>query len=113
MSNGCKRRRSSRRDSTGSEPAQRPHRGVDNIFFIKIRAGLEGALEWLDAQLDAALALMPREGDLSLFETGLFCLLEHLPFRGTVATDPYPNLVRFARQFALRPSAERTAYRFD
>jgi glutathione S-transferase len=86
---------------------------ADNVFFAKIRAGLQGSLQWLDAHLDAALAAMPLERDLSLFETALFCLLEHLPFRRTLPTEPYPNLVRFAGQFGLRPSAQRTSYRFD
>jgi glutathione S-transferase len=86
---------------------------ADNVFFTKIRAGFEGALQWLDGHLDAVLATLPPERDLSLFETALFCLLEHLTFRGTLPTAAYPSLVRFAQQHAQRPSAQRTAYRFD
>ena len=86
---------------------------ADNVFFTKIRAGFEGALRWLDANLDPALAAIPADRDLSLLETGLFCLLEHLPFRGTLPLEPYPMLVRFAKQFATRASAQRTTYRFD
>ena len=55
----------------------------------------------------------PPAHDLSFFEVGLFCLVEHLPFRGTLPLDPYPNLVRFSRGFAERDSAKRTAYKFD
>jgi len=32
----------------------------DNVFFVKARAGLEGSLAWLDANLDAALAALDR-----------------------------------------------------
>ncbi|MFT3839063.1 MAG: glutathione S-transferase N-terminal domain-containing protein [Myxococcaceae bacterium] len=85
---------------------------ADNVFFTKIRAGFEGALGWLDANLDAALAAMPPH-DLSFFEVALFCLVEHLPFRATLPVEPYPNLVRFSRAFGECDSAKRTAYKFD
>jgi hypothetical protein len=39
--------------------------------------------------------------------------MEHLTFRQTLPVDPYPLLVRFTRDFARRPSAKHTAYRFD
>lgn len=86
---------------------------ADNIFFVKIRAGFEGALRWLEANLDLALAAMPAGRDLSLFETALFCLVEHLSFRVTLSTDPYPRLKAFASGFGERDSARRTTYRFD
>lgn len=85
---------------------------ADNVFFTKIQAGFEGALSWLDTHLEAAVGAMPPH-DLSFFEVGLFCLLEHLPFRATLPVAPYPNLLRFTRTFGERDSAKRTAYRFD
>lgn len=86
---------------------------ADNVFFVKIRAGFEGALRWLEANLDAALAAMPASRDLSLFETALFCLVEHLSFRATVSAEPYLKLRAFAARFGERESARRTPYRFD
>lgn len=83
---------------------------LDNPVFIKGRTGFDGALRWLDENL-ARLALPPR--DLSLLEVALFCLVEHLTFRKTLAVEAYPALVAFAREFAERPSAVATAYRFD
>ena len=85
---------------------------ADNVYFAKGRAGFEGSLLWLDRYATRILdALPPR--DLSLFETSLFCLIEHLVFRGTLPVSPYPSLAHFSEQFALRPSAQRTRYRFD
>jgi glutathione S-transferase len=86
---------------------------AENVFFAKTRAGLEGALQWLDANSANAASALPTPRDLSVFEVSLFCLIEHLPFRGTVAIERYPSLVRFAQEFAQRPSAQRTSYRFD
>lgn len=86
---------------------------ADNVFFAKTRAGLEGALRWLDGHLAEALRALPEPRDLSLFEISLFCLIEHLTFRGTLEVAPYPALERFARLFAAKPAAQRTAYRFD
>ena len=85
---------------------------ADNIYFAKARAGLEASLRWLDGNLAAALRALPPH-DLSLFEVSLFCLIDHLSFRGTLAIDPFPSLVRFSQEFGTRPSAQRTAYRFD
>lgn len=86
---------------------------ADNVFFVKIRAGFEGALRWLEVNLDSALAAMPAGRDLSLFETALFCLVEHLSFRNTISTEPYPKLKAYAGRFGERDSARRTTYRFD
>src|SRR5690349_18581083 len=44
----------------------------DNVFFVKIRTGFEGALAWLDANLAAALRALPSPRDLSVFEVSLF-----------------------------------------
>jgi glutathione S-transferase len=85
----------------------------ENVYFAKGRAGLEGALRWLDANVEAALAALPSPRDLSLFEVTLLCLIEHLGFRGTVPVERYPSLLRFARAYAERPAAQSTRYRFD
>jgi glutathione S-transferase len=85
----------------------------DNVYFAKTRAGIDGSLRWLDANLTDALRALPPRRDLSLFEVSLFCLTDHLTFRGTVKIEPYPSLIRFTREFAARPSAQRTVFRFD
>lgn len=90
----------------GSLPADAP-------FFVKIRTGMEGALQWLDSHLDEMLARLPPERTLSLFEVSLFCLLEHLAFRATVSSDGYSRLSRFATAYGLRPAAKATSYRYD
>jgi glutathione S-transferase len=86
---------------------------ADNVFFAKVRAGFEGALGWLDANVSAALVALPPNRDVSLFEVTLFCLLDHLVFRSTLPLDPYSALIRFRESFARWPSAQQTAYRFD
>lgn len=86
---------------------------VDNTYFVKGRAGLEGALRWLDAHVDAALRALPEGRDLSLFEVTLHCLVEHLRFRPTVDIGAYPALTRFAAAFASTPAAQATVYAFD
>jgi glutathione S-transferase len=85
----------------------------DNIYFEKARAGFEGALAWLDANLADALRALPASRQLSLFEASLFCLIDHLSFRKTLSVEKYTALQNFARDFAVRPSAERTPYQFD
>ena len=86
---------------------------ADNVFFVKIRTGFEGALSWLEANLAAALSALSSPRELSVLEVSLFCLIEHLSFRITVPVEPYPALARFAAQFATRSSARETRYRFD
>jgi glutathione S-transferase len=85
----------------------------ENVYFAKGRAGFEGAVRWLNDHVDEALRALPSSRDLSLFEVTLLCLVDHLSFRATLPVDPYPALVRFARDFGARPSAQRTTYRFD
>ncbi len=89
------------------------HLPGDNLYFVKGRAGFEGALSWLNEHLKVTLRALPSPRLVSLFEVMLFCLVEHLAFRGTLSVEPYPQLVRFTRDFAARPSAQHTAYRFD
>ncbi len=86
---------------------------ADNVYFTKCRSGLLGALGWLDENLARTLAAMAASRDLSLFEVTLFCLVEHVGFRKTVPVEPYPGLLRFARDFGARSSARLTEYSFD
>jgi len=85
---------------------------AENPFFAKARGGFENSLRWLNANLAAALDLLPPR-DLSLFEVSLFCLVEHLQFRPTLPLDSLHALTAFTAAFARRPGAQRTAYRFD
>jgi glutathione S-transferase len=86
---------------------------ADAAFFAKGRQGFEGALAWLEDNHGAAIDALPRSRDLSVLEVTLFCLVEHLAFRVTVPTEPYPQLRAFATSFRARASARETAYRFD
>ncbi|MEJ0035096.1 MAG: glutathione S-transferase family protein [Gammaproteobacteria bacterium] len=85
---------------------------ADNVYFAKARAGLEGSLRWLDTHMTDVMSELPARR-LSVFEASLFCLVDHLVFRGTLGVEAYPSLVRFTREFSERPAAKRTAYRFD
>jgi glutathione S-transferase len=84
-----------------------------NPWFDKLTAGFHGAFGWLDAHLDAALAELPAPRTTSVLEVTLFCVLDHLAFRPTISPEPYPRLRAFLADFAARPSAQRTPYRFD
>lgn len=86
---------------------------ADNVFFTKARAGFEGALAWLDQHLEGVLNQLPSARLTTLFEVSLFCLIEHLLFRPSVAVSEHPTLIAFAQQFATRASAQRTPYRID
>lgn len=79
---------------------------------IKRRESLENCLAWLDANLDEVRARLPAV-PVRWFELALFCLLEHLPFRNPVDLSARPALRAFAADFATRPSAQATPYRFD
>lgn len=85
---------------------------ADNVYFTKSRVGFESSLRWLDQHAADIQGALPAR-DLSLSEVTPFRLIEHLGFRGTLPVEPYPSLVRFSQQFAMRPSAQRTVYRFD
>lgn len=86
---------------------------ADNPFFAKAAAGLRGALAWLETHHDELDAALPTPRDVSLYEVTLFCLLEHLAFRPTVALDGLPRLRAFAAAYATRPSAIATRFQFD
>ena len=88
--------------------AQRP----PDVASRKRRASLVNCLAWLDRHLDAVRAALP-DDRIRLFEIGLFCLLEHLPFRNPMDLSGWPRLVAFVAGFGTRPSALATPYRFD
>lgn len=78
----------------------------------KRRQSLLNCLDWFEQHLDALLATMP-PGSLSILQVGLFCLLEHLPFRNPIDLSHCQRLCAFATQFGARTSARATPYRFD
>lgn len=78
----------------------------------KRRQSLLNCLSWLDGELPALRKALP-SGHISLFEIGLYCLLSHLPFRNPIDLSALTNLCAFVREFADRPSAKATPYRFD
>ena len=90
----------------GKLPAEHP-------YFVKGREGFQGALRWLDDNIDEVLSALSTPRDVSLFEVTLFCLVEHIAFRGTLPLEPYASLRRFAAEFGKRPSAQRTVFRMD
>lgn len=86
---------------------------AENIFFVKARTGMEASLRWLDGNLDALLRALPEGRDISLLETTLFCLIEHLSFRPAVSVAEHARLNDFAATFGEREAARATAYRFQ
>ena len=85
----------------------------DNALLAKQRQSLQGTLAWLEGNVSAAIASLPPMRDLSYLEVALFCLLEHLEFRGVQSLEGYPNLRGCAERFGRRSSARNTAFRFD
>lgn len=85
----------------------------ESVVFTKTRTGLEGALAWLDANLARVLEELPQPRELSVLEVTLFCLIEHLDFRRTLASEVPPRLRQFATERGARASARKTPYRFD
>jgi hypothetical protein len=79
----------------------------------KMRTSLLGSLAWLETHANDALAQLPSNRDLSYLEVTLFCLVTHLEFRRVAPTESYSALNAFCRDFAERPSARATAFRFD
>ncbi len=78
----------------------------------KRRTSLVQCLVWLDRHWDDIRAEVPTT-KIAIFDLGLFCLLEHLPFRNPIDLSSMPRLTAFAAVFAERPSAQATPYRFD
>lgn len=90
----------------GGTDEQAPH-------LKKMRESLLGTLAWLEANVEAALAGLPPERDLSFLEVTLLCLVEHLEFREVLPTSGYAALTRFCGQFGARSAAAATRFRFD
>jgi len=84
----------------------------DAPSLTKPFARLRGAVAWLEANLDAALAPLP-EHRLSFLEVSAYCLLTHLGFRELLSIEDRPRLGAFCRRFGARPSALATGYYFD
>lgn len=84
----------------------------DSPALVKPFARLQGALGWLESNLDAAIASQP-SGDLGFLEVSAFCFLTHLEFRGLGTLEGRPNLRAFCERFAARASARATPYRLD
>jgi len=84
----------------------------EHALHTKPFARLRGMAAWLDANLDAALSRLP-ERRLSFLEATAYCFCTHTEFRGLLSLDPFPKLRAFTTAFGVRPSAERTPYRFD
>lgn len=88
--------------------AQRP---ADRVS-IKRKQGLVYSVRWLEDHLDAVQASLPGK-PLRSFDIGLFCLVEHFPFRNPVDVSGMPRLAAFAAAFGQRASAQATPYLFD
>lgn len=86
---------------------------ADNIFFVKARTGLIGSLQWLDTNFAALLAARRGDSRLSIFEVSIFCLIEHVRWRETAASDRCERLIAWASDYATRPSARATVYATD
>lgn len=78
----------------------------------KRRTSLVESLAWLDRHWDDIRVELP-SSKIAIFDLGLFCLLEHLPFRNPIDLSSMPRLTAFVDIFATRPSAQVTAYRFE
>ena len=79
----------------------------------KQQTSLLNLLSWLDSHVNAVLAVLPAQRDLSYLEVSLFCLVTHLQFRNVLPVAPYAALADFCEHFGARASAHQTAYRFD
>jgi glutathione S-transferase len=79
----------------------------------KVRPGLENALAFLEMNHDAVLAALPPDRVISFYETAVFCVVTHLPFRKVMEVDGYPRLQAFSQSFGARAGAQATPYRFD
>jgi glutathione S-transferase len=84
-----------------------------SAHHAKMRKSLVNTMAWLEANARHALATLPADRDLSYLEVTLFCLVTHLEFRDVLPITSYPELQGFCQQFAARPSADTTTYRFD
>jgi glutathione S-transferase len=87
--------------------------GGDRPLPAKLGKSLENTLDWLDAHVDRALALLPADRRFSFLEVTLFCLVTHLPFRDVIDVRRYARLAAHCERFAEREGARQTPYRFD
>ncbi len=78
----------------------------------KLKASLDGTLQWLESHADEVLASLPAR-DVSFLEVSLFCLVEHLAFRQVTDTTAFTTLRTFCQRLGERTSALSTPYRFD
>jgi glutathione S-transferase len=80
---------------------------------VKMRQSLTNTMAWLERNAEKVLAELPSNRDLSYLEVTLYCLVQHLPFRGVLTVDAYAKLNEFCQRFASRDSVRETAYRLD
>lgn len=93
--------------------AKRDNVSEGSAYQAKSRQALLNMMRWWEENVNAVLAALPRERELSYLEVTLFCLLTHLEFREVLPTGPYAELNKFSQQFATRASARETSFRFD
>lgn len=78
----------------------------------KARVSLTQTLDWLEAQLPAAVRGLP-ERNFSFLEASSIAFIRHLEFRKVLDTQPYSALRAFADSYSARPSVRDTEYKFD
>lgn len=83
---------------------------AENLLFVKARTGMLGALAWLEQHVDAVLTDLPPSRQVSVLETTLYCLIEHIAFRPTVTLPPLPRLRAVTEAYGRRPSALATSW---
>jgi len=84
-----------------------------NAHRIKMQQSLRESLSWLETNVVEVRQALPVDRDFSFLEVALFCAITHFKFRDVVPTDSYFALNAFCEEFAQRPSARGTEYRFD
>jgi glutathione S-transferase len=87
--------------------------GQERPAPAKVVRSLENSLAFLDSHVDRARAALPADRRLSFLETGLYCLVTHLPFRNLMDVSGHARLQAFCAEFGARPGARATPYRFD
>lgn len=85
----------------------------DDAQLMKLQKSLLNMLAWLDDNIEAVRAGLPRDRDLSYLEVCAFCLVTHLEFRKLLPTSGYRALTALCDELGQRESAQATAYRFD
>ncbi|MCW5834081.1 MAG: glutathione S-transferase [Labilithrix sp.] len=87
--------------------------GEGRCMSPKTMRSIENALRYLDENVEGMLSALPPQRTLSFVEVALFCAVTHLPFREVLDVSSWTRLEVFCSQFAQRPSARGTEYRFD